>query len=227
MCPYKLVKLRFHVLSLIPKGPNVHMADKPVLVNVTWAHTIFRNLETFSEDVSCSKLRGKKNRIFWIYGSKVMDVWSFEEKYGQGGHVLEPTSKSWLHQPKKVGSRNKESWEKPFESFLSKLLNLAPTLGRVKSSLPHGAWRFDFFSNFFWLNLEYTWTFIFTIGIFVSWKIEITKNSTSFASVMEIFCTPLQWRVHLSMFHSSSTSKIWQHVPNMMCITMVQNPKIA
>jgi hypothetical protein len=85
--------------------------------------------------------------LFWIYGSKVMDVWSFEEKYGQGGHVLEPTSKSWLHQPKKVGSRNKESWEKPFESFLSNLLNLAPTLRRVKSSLPHGAWRFIFISN--------------------------------------------------------------------------------
>jgi hypothetical protein len=84
----------------------------------------------------------KKIRIFWIYRSKVMDVWSFEEKYGQGGHVLEPISKTWLHQPKKVGSRNKESWEKPFESFLSNLLNLAPTLGRVKSSLPHGAWRF-------------------------------------------------------------------------------------
>jgi hypothetical protein len=25
---------------------------------------------------------------------------------------------------------------------VSNLLNLAPTLGRVKSSLPHGAWRF-------------------------------------------------------------------------------------
>jgi hypothetical protein len=84
---------------------------------------------------------GKKS-YFWTYGSKVMGVWSFEEKYGQGGHVLEPTSKSWLHQPKKVGSRNKESWGKPFESFLSNLLNLAPTLGRVKSSFPYGAWRF-------------------------------------------------------------------------------------
>jgi hypothetical protein len=68
---------------------------------------------------------------------------------------------------------------------------------------------FTFFGILFLLNLEYTWTFISTVWIFVSWKIEITKNSTSFASVMEIFCTPLQCRVHLSMFHSSSTSKIW------------------
>jgi hypothetical protein len=118
------------------------MVDKPVLVSVTWTHTIFRFFEYFYEDAVNSKLRRKKNHIFWTYGLKVMDVWSFEEKYGQGGHVLKPTSKSWLHQPKKVGSRNKESWEKPFESFLSNLLNLAPTLGRVKSSLPHGAWRF-------------------------------------------------------------------------------------
>jgi hypothetical protein len=132
-----------HVSMLLtPKGPNVSTVDKPVLVNVTWAHTIFRFLDFFCEDASCSKLCGEKSRIFWTYGSKVMDVWSFEEKNGQGGHVLKPTSKSWLHQPKKVGSRNKESWERPFESFLSNLLNLAPTLGRLKSSLPHGAWRF-------------------------------------------------------------------------------------
>jgi hypothetical protein len=31
----------------------------------------------------------------------------------------------------------------------------------------------------------------------------------------------------LSMFHSLSTSKICIQVPNMMCTTMVQNPKIA
>jgi hypothetical protein len=60
--------------SLIPKGPNVRTADKPILVSVTWAHTIFRFFETFFEDASCHKLRGKKNRIFWTYRSKVMGV---------------------------------------------------------------------------------------------------------------------------------------------------------
>jgi hypothetical protein len=69
---------------------------------------------------------------------------------------------------------------------------------------------FTFFLILYFLNLEYTWTFISTIGIFVSWKIEITKNSSRIASVMRIFCTLLQCRVNLSMFHSSSTSKIWQ-----------------
>jgi hypothetical protein len=76
-----------------------------------------------------------------------------------GRHVLEPTNKSWLHQPKKVGSRNKESWKKPFESFLSNLLNLAPTLGKL------GGWNlpslieygdFNYFQILFLLNLEYT-----------------------------------------------------------------------
>jgi hypothetical protein len=28
-------------------------------------------------------------------------------------------------------------------------LKLAPTLGSVESSIPHGLWRFYFFSNFF------------------------------------------------------------------------------
>jgi hypothetical protein len=50
---------------------------------------------------------------------------------------------------KKVGSKNKEVWEEPFESFLSSFLNLAPTLGRMKSSIPHGAWRFHFFPFLF------------------------------------------------------------------------------
>jgi hypothetical protein len=68
---------------------------------------------------------------------------------------------------------------------------------------------FTFFQILFFLNLEYTWTFISTVGIFVSWKIEITKNSSRIASVMDIFCTLLQCRVHLSMFHSSSTSNFW------------------
>jgi hypothetical protein len=45
-----------------------------------------------------------------------------------------------------IGIRNFD--KKPFESFLSNLLNLAPTLGRAKSSILHGAWRFLFFLNF-------------------------------------------------------------------------------
>jgi hypothetical protein len=76
----------------------------------------------------------------------------------------------------------------------------------------HSSWRMEissFFKFYFFLNLDYTWTFISTFGIFVSCKIEITKNSSRFASVMEMFCTLLQCRVHLSMFHSSSISKIW------------------
>jgi hypothetical protein len=40
-----------------------------------------------------------------------MDVWSFKEKFGQGGHVLEPTSKSWpLAQ--KVEGRKKKKFKK-------------------------------------------------------------------------------------------------------------------
>jgi hypothetical protein len=46
-------------------------------------------------------------------------------------------------------------------------LKLAPTLGRVKSSILHGAWRFHFFPKKKIQNLEYTKTFISTVGIFV------------------------------------------------------------
>jgi hypothetical protein len=44
-----------------------------------------------------------------------------------------------------------------------------------------------FFQILFFLNLEYTWTFISTVGIFVSWKIEITKNSSRFARFFVFF----------------------------------------
>jgi hypothetical protein len=90
---------------------------------------------------------------------------------------------------------------------VKRFLKLAHTFGSVKCSNLHGHSRFHFFLILFFLNLEYTWTFISIVGIFVSWKFEITKYSSRFASVMEIFCTPLQCMVHLSMFHSSSTSK--------------------
>jgi hypothetical protein len=67
----------------------------------------------------------EKKRIFWTYKSKVMDVWSFKEKSGQGGHVLEPTSKSWpLAQ--KVESRKKFFFEKNGVSPIGIGVNLRP-----------------------------------------------------------------------------------------------------
>jgi hypothetical protein len=54
---------------------------------------------------------GKKNHIFWTYWSKVMGVWSFKEKFGQGGHVLQPTNKSWPF-AQKVEGRKKKKFKK-------------------------------------------------------------------------------------------------------------------
>jgi hypothetical protein len=41
-----------------------------------------------------------------------------------------------------------------------------PILGSVKSSIPHGSWKYHIFSKKI-LKLEYTMTFISTTGIFV------------------------------------------------------------
>jgi hypothetical protein len=178
-----------------------------------------------------------------------MEVWSFEEKFGQGGHVLEPMRKSWPKVPK---GRGPKVWKKraqytkkgtapwPAGDQGSPIHGRPPTATRSltvcgtpifcdlkKKNLTFffgsvengpgllGEWVYStliFLSlplHLEVLNLEYTWTYISTVGIFVSWKIKITKNSVRFASVMEMFCTLLQCRVYLSMFHSSSTSKIW------------------
>jgi hypothetical protein len=69
----------------------------------------------------------------------------------------------------------------------SHFLNLAPTLERVKSSIPHGTWRFHFFSTSLLLKLDWTMILISTVGILVWWKGEFTKYSSRIASIMEIF----------------------------------------
>jgi hypothetical protein len=46
-------------------------------------------------------------------------------------------------------------------------LKLAPKFGRVKFPFPIEIGDFTFFQISFILNLEYTWTFISTFGIFV------------------------------------------------------------
>jgi hypothetical protein len=46
-------------------------------------------------------------------------------------------------------------------------LKLAPTLGSANSSKIHGEWRFYFFPKKNLINLEHSWTFISTVGIFV------------------------------------------------------------
>jgi hypothetical protein len=61
---------------LTPKGLNVRTADKPVLVSVTWAHTIFIFFETFRADATYSKLRVKKKFIF--FGPTDQKLWVFE-----------------------------------------------------------------------------------------------------------------------------------------------------
>jgi hypothetical protein len=55
-------------------------------------------------------------------------------------------------------------WENGYTTL--PFFNLAPTFGRVKTSILHGAWRFQIFPNF-WLKLDYTKTFTLTVGIFV------------------------------------------------------------
>jgi hypothetical protein len=121
-------------------------------------------------------------------------------------------------------------WARALDVQHPDFLNLAPTLGSVKCSNPHGDSthsRFHFFFNFFFLNLEFTWTFISTIGIFVSWKSEITKNSSRFTSIMEIFVPFFSARCIWVCSTHYLPLRFGTQVPNLMCITMVQKLKVA
>jgi hypothetical protein len=96
-------------------------------------------------------------------------------------------------------------------------------------------WIFDsswsleisFFSKFFWLKLEDTWTFISTIGIFVLWKIEITKNSLRIASVWNLFVSFFNVRCIWVCSTHDLPLRFGTQVLNMMCITMVEKLKVA
>jgi hypothetical protein len=70
--------------------------------SVSLEHTLFIDfLKLFANMHLVVSFMEKKKRIFWTYGSKVMDVWSFKEKFGQGGHVLEPMRERVDHLCKK------------------------------------------------------------------------------------------------------------------------------
>jgi hypothetical protein len=66
-------------------------------------------LQLFVEMHLAASFTGKKIVFFGPMDPKVMDVWSFEEKSGQGGPILEPMKKSWSHVEKfggkEVGKR--------------------------------------------------------------------------------------------------------------------------
>jgi hypothetical protein len=208
---------------LTPKGLNVRTADKPVLVSVTWAHTIFRFFETFCEYAPCNKLRGKTEIVF--FGPTDQKLWVFEvsrRSLGRAGMCCsQPARVDHLRKKWRVGRnffsskmetapqvqastrgrRATAGWRLDlwgyshfFEIFLFKFfyffwkfgrwarasgrmgvqhlhfLMLAPTLGSANSFKIHGEWRFHFFPKKIILYLEHTWTFIFTVGIFVSSK---------------------------------------------------------
>jgi hypothetical protein len=123
--------------ELTPKGPLVSTEDNQFW-SVSLELILFLDfLKLFVKMRLVVSFAGEKKSYFLDLRIKSYGCLKFWREVWAGRAWVEPTSKSWLHQPKMVGNRNKESWEKPFESFLSNLLNLR----WVKSSLPHGAWR--------------------------------------------------------------------------------------
>jgi hypothetical protein len=185
------------------------MVDKPVL-DVTWSHFIFWFFETFCGHAPKNKLRGSTN--FIIFGLTDQKLWVFENLR----RSLNRVGMFWS-QPTRVDYISPKRWAARIRRFEKSPLRVS-SLVFWTLPLHLGGWNlpflielgdFTFFQKTFLPKLEYTRTFLSTIGIFVYWKSEFTKNSSRIASVMEIFCTLLQYKVHLSMFHSSPTSKIW------------------
>ena len=190
---------------------NVPKVTKPILGSVTWFHTIFiLSFETFCEDASRYKLCVSTN--FIIFGLTDQKLWVFEvfrRNMGRAGMwCSQPTRVDYIR-PKRWAARIKNLEESPLRVSSPIFWTLPLHLGgwNLPSLMEYG--DFNYFQILFLLKLEYTWTLISTIGILVSWKNEITKNSIRIVSVMEIFCTLLQCKVDLSMFHLSSTFKIW------------------
>jgi hypothetical protein len=109
----------------------------------------------------CLALSFKGKKIVF-FGSTDQKLWMFEvlrRSMGRAGMC-------WS-QPARVDYISPKRWAVGIKNLEKSPLNLAPTLGRVKSSLPHGAWRLYFFSNFifdkFRVNLDlhiHPWDFV-------------------------------------------------------------------
>jgi hypothetical protein len=104
------------LFSLTPKGLNVRTANKPVLVGVTWAHTIFGFFETFCEHASRTKLRGKKKSYFldlqiksYWYLKFQGEVWAWRACAGANQQELTTCTKSGGQEEKTF----QEKWELP------------------------------------------------------------------------------------------------------------------
>jgi hypothetical protein len=143
------------------------------------------------------------------FGPTDKKLWMFEVLRRRTGTCCSQSTRVDYISPNKwaVGIRNLEKSPLRVSSPIFWTLPLHLGGWNLPSPMEYG--DFNYFQILFLLKLEYTWTFISTVGILVSWKNEITKNSTRIASIMELFCTLLQCMVDLSMFHLSSTSKIW------------------
>jgi hypothetical protein len=149
---------------------------------------------------------------FIIFGPTDQKLWMFEvfrRSMGRAGMCCSQLARVDYISPKRWAAGIKNLEKSPLRVSSPIFWSLPLHLEVLNLPILMEVGGFTFFQILFLLKLEYTWTFIFTAQILVSWKSEITKNSTRIARVMEIFCTLLQYKVHLSMFHSSSTSKIW------------------
>jgi hypothetical protein len=60
------------------------------------------------------------------------EIWTGQVSVGANQHELTTSAH-------KGGQHEEGGLKKPFENFPSSFLNLAPTLGKVKCSIPHGA----------------------------------------------------------------------------------------
>jgi hypothetical protein len=114
---------------LIPKGPNVRMADKPVLVSVTWAHN------TFCEDASRHKLHRKKKSYcldlqIKNYGCLKFlgEVWARRACAGANEEELTTCGKIWGQRGRKEGAGGLDKGGPAHER--SEAADRAPTSGR-------------------------------------------------------------------------------------------------
>jgi hypothetical protein len=105
------------------------MADKPVLVSVTSAHTIFGFFETFCEHASRTKLRGKTKIVF--FGPRDQKLWVFEvsrRSLGRAGMCWsQPARVDHLHKKWRAGRKKiQEKWELPHRRRCRPAAGLGP-----------------------------------------------------------------------------------------------------
>jgi hypothetical protein len=216
-----------NTIILIPKGPNVRTTDKPVLGSVTWSHSIIFFFETFCEHVSWNKLCRSIN--FIIFGPMDQKLWvlkKFRRNMDRADMCCSQPARIDFISPKRWAARIRRFEKCPLKVSSPVFWTLPLYLERWKLPFFMELRDYIFFQIIFSKIRIHLDLYIHCLD-FCLRKKRIAKNPTRIATVMEYFYTLLNARCIWICSTHLLPLRFYTQVRDMICIEMVQMPKVT